>query len=104
MRFRPAVPSSYSLDRSAARAQTSPQMRAQPRVRKASWLSSRLSQRIRRRRNQCVARAPSGTRQHPQQVSGVLDRVDEDRLPGPARRTGPAYQHQCQTPLPHSHP
>lgn len=29
------------------------QMRAHPRVRKASWMSSRISQRIRRRRNQC---------------------------------------------------
>ncbi|WP_443043318.1 DUF2750 domain-containing protein [Streptomyces sp. NBC_00371] len=29
------------------------QIRAHPRVRKASWMSSRISQRIRRRRNQC---------------------------------------------------
>ena len=32
-------------------------MMAQPRVRKASWMSSRISQRMRRRRNQCSRRS-----------------------------------------------
>src|SRR5437879_5480856 len=63
-------------------------MMAQPRVRKASWMSSRISQRMRRRRNQCYLNAEQRAKDLADETGAVPFRSDAGDTEAMARLVG----------------